>query len=209
MKHEPSQSIPRAWLITEKFRGFSLVEVLLSGAVFSLLVTALVGVYLYGEESTALAGNRARAVFFAEEGLEAVRNIRDANFTNLSNGTYGLAVSGGQWNFSGSSDTNGIFTREVVISSAGMNRKDVEVTVSWQQNASRIGQVSLTSRFTHWQEGSAASSSCTEFVIPLGYSQGTCRQNTVQCGHNGETHEAGGDVLCIGGPSADTCCALP
>lgn len=190
-------------------KAFSLVEVLLSGAVFSLLVTTLVGVYLYGEESTALAGNRVRAVFFAEEGLEAVRNIRDANFSNLSNGTYGLSISGGQWSFSGSSDTNGIFTRTVTVSSAGTNRKDVTVNVLWQQNASRNGQVSLVSRFADWQGGVIVPSSCTAFVVSLGYSQGTCRQNTVQCKHNGEVYESGGDILCTGGSSADTCCALP
>ena len=207
MKLEPLRSMQKEPSVT---KAFSLVEVLLSGAVFALLVTALVGAYLYGEESTALAGNRARAVFLAEEGLEAVRNIRDADFANLSNGTYGLAVSGGQWSFSGSSDTSGMFTRTVTISSAGTNRKDVAVSVSWQQNAGRTGQVSLVSRFTGWQGGGSSSpASCTDFVVPLGYSQGTCRQNTVQCSHNGEVYEAGGDALCTGGPSADTCCALP
>lgn len=209
MKTELSASMPKEWLAIKKKSGFSLVEVLLSGAVFALLVTALVGAYLYGKESTALAGNRARAVFLAEEGLEAVRNIRDANFTNLSNGTYGLAISGGQWSFSGSSDTSGMFTRTVTVSSGGTNRKDVTVDVAWQQNASRSGQVSLVSRFADWQGGVAVPSSCTAFVVPLGYSQGICRQNTVQCKHNGEVYESGGDVLCTGGPSADTCCALP
>ncbi len=186
------------------------MEVLLSGAVFSLLVTALVGAYLYGEEATLLSGNRARAVFFAEEGLEATRNIRDADFTNLSNGTYGLAVSGGHWSFSGSSDAEGIFTRTVTISSAGTNQKEITVNVSWQQNPERTGQVSLVSRLTGWQGGSlSVPVSCTSFVVPLGYSQGTCRQNTVQCKHNGEVYESGGDILCTGGSSADTCCALP
>src|SRR3989339_1628826 len=106
-------------------QGFSLVEVILSTAVFVLLVTALVGAYLYGQESTALAGNRARATMLAEEGLEAARNIRDANFSNLSDGTHGLVISGNQWTLSGSSDVTDIFTRSISISIIDMIKKTV------------------------------------------------------------------------------------
>src|SRR3989344_4346641 len=90
-------------------RGFSVVEVLLSSTVFILLVTALVGAYLYGEESTMLGGNRERATMLAEEGLEATRNIRDAAFSSLSDGTFGLATTSNEWNLSGSSDSIDIF----------------------------------------------------------------------------------------------------
>ena len=92
--------MPRVWSATNPNRlalslskGFSLVEVILSSAVFALLVTALVGAYLYGQESTALAGNRARAVMLAEEGLEATRNIRDGGFNDLGVGIHGLGRS--------------------------------------------------------------------------------------------------------------------
>ncbi len=141
----------KAWLITKK-NGFSLVEVILSSAVFVLLVTALVGAYLYGQEATALAGNRARANMLAEEGLEAVRNIRDENFSNLIDGTYGLSTSGNQWNLSGLQDTSDIFTRSVSISSADANRKNIVSTVTWQQNPQRTGTVSLASHLTFWQK---------------------------------------------------------
>src|SRR3989344_2787064 len=102
MKREPLQSMRKALLTTNQ-AGFSLVEVILSTSVFVLLVTALVGAYLYGQESTALAGNRARAALLAEEGLEAARNIRDAGFPNLTDGAYGLTTTSNQWNLSGSS----------------------------------------------------------------------------------------------------------
>ena len=39
---------------------------------------------------------RARAATLADEGLEAVRNIRDANFSNLTDGTFGLTTTGNQ-----------------------------------------------------------------------------------------------------------------
>ena len=150
MKQEQSQSTQKAWLATNQ-AGFSLVEVILSSAVFALLVTALVGAWLYGQESTATAGARARAVLLAEEGLEASRNIRDSSYANLSTGTHGLQISSNQWGFSGTSDiTDSFFTRQVVISSVDTNRKNGTSTVTWQQNPSRTGSVSLATRFTNW-----------------------------------------------------------
>lgn len=126
------------------------MEVMLASAVFVLLVTALVGAYLYGQEATVLAGNRAQAVLLAQEGLEAVRNMRDFTFTTLADGAYGLSTAGNQWSLSGSEDISGIFTRQIIISSVDAARRSVTANVSWQQNPQRNGLVSLTTRLTNW-----------------------------------------------------------
>ncbi len=131
-------------------KGFSLVEVLLASVIFGIFVATFVSAYLYGEEATMLAGNRARATFLAEEGVEAVRNIRDAGFSNLTDGVHGISTSGNQWSFSGSQDVNGIFTRTVTVAPIDSKRKNVTVNVTWQQNAQRTGTVSLVSRLTNW-----------------------------------------------------------
>lgn len=130
--------------------GFSIVEAMLSTGLFVMIVSALVGSYLYGQEATQLAGNRARAVFLAEEGIEAVRNIRDANFNNLVDGTYGLTISGNQWVLSGASDTTQQFTRNIVVSSIDAKRKSVTANVSWQQNAQRTGLTTIATELTNW-----------------------------------------------------------
>lgn len=148
MKQEQLQLIQKDQLNTK--RGFSLIEVILASSIFILIVTAFSGAYLYGQESTVLAGNRARAVFLAEEGLEATRNIRDESFSNLIDGTYGLAISGNEWIFSGGSDINGVFTREIEIGTIDSSRKVVTSTISWQQNQQRTGLVALTTYFTDW-----------------------------------------------------------
>ena len=152
MKREQLQSTLKEWLTTNQ-KGFSLVEAILSSAVFVLLVTALVGAYLYGQESTALAGNRARATMLAEEGLEVVRNIRDAGFgiSNLTDGTFGLSTTSYQWNLSGSSDATDVFTRQVVISTIDAERKLITANVTWQQNPQRTGLVSSSSYLSAWQ----------------------------------------------------------
>jgi Tfp pilus assembly protein PilV len=132
--------------------GFSTVEALLAASVFSLIVLGLVGALLYGLQSGATAGNRDQAMSLAKEGMEAVRSIRDDDFDNLTDGTHGLALVSSEWTFSGSSDTTGIFTRSVVISTPATGVKEVTVTVTWQQTAQRGGTISLAEYFTNWTE---------------------------------------------------------
>lgn len=152
MKHALSQSIRAVRLVINNRTGFSVVEVLLSGSVFTLLLTAFVGAYLYGQETTYLAGNRAAAVIYAEEGIEAVRNIRDSAWSNLVAGTYGLATTSNQWTLTGTSDTSSIFTRQLAISAVNNNRVNVTSTVTWQQNQQRTGTVTLVTSLTNWQQ---------------------------------------------------------
>ncbi|TSC82070.1 MAG: hypothetical protein G01um101420_600 [Parcubacteria group bacterium Gr01-1014_20] len=134
-----------------KKAGFSLIEVILASAIFALLITAIVGGIIYGRESTAVSGSRARAIAFAEEGIEATRNLRDQNFGNLTDGTHGLTVSLGQWFFSGVSDVRDVFTRQIEIGTLNENTKNITSTVTWQQTPSRVGRIVLSSRLTNWR----------------------------------------------------------
>lgn len=132
--------------------GFSLIEVLLSVSLFSFVITALVGAFIYGQESTAISGTRSRAILLAEEGLEASRNIRDKSFADLTNGEHGLAISeSNRWVFSETSDIADIFTRQIVISAIDANRKQVISTVTWRQTPQRSGSVSLITYLTNWR----------------------------------------------------------
>lgn len=132
--------------------GFSLVEILLSVSLFSFVITALVGAFIYGQESTAISGTRSRAIFLAEEGLEASRNIRDNNFADLTAGGHGLAISeNNNRTFSGTSDATDIFTRQIAISAIDANRKQVISTVTWRQTPQRSGSISLTTYLTNWR----------------------------------------------------------
>lgn len=131
-------------------KAFSLVEVILAVSLFMLLASALGGIFFYGEESTALSGHRIRAALFGEEAVEAVRNMRDESFLNLTDGMHGLAVSGNQWVFSGASDASDIFTRSTAISAFDARRKDATTTVTWNQNLQRMGSFAVQTYFTHW-----------------------------------------------------------
>src|SRR3989344_9157168 len=114
-------------------KGFSIIEVLLGAALLSLFVSAMVGSVVYGEQVTAVSGDRNRAALLSDEGLEAVRNIRDDAFANLTDSTFGLTTVGNQWNLSGASDTTGIFTRALMITTATSSAlaKDISETITW------------------------------------------------------------------------------
>ncbi|MGE5327786.1 MAG: type IV pilus modification PilV family protein [Thiobacillus sp.] len=133
-----------------KESGFSLAEVLMAVAIFALFATAIVGGLIYGRESTQLAGTRQRAVKLADECQEAVRGIRDGNYSNLTNGTFGLLLSGGHWTLSGSSDVTDIFTRSVNIADGVANQKVITCNVTWTQNLQRTGNIQTVSYLTNW-----------------------------------------------------------
>lgn len=192
-------------------KGFSAVDILLAAALFSLLVVAMVGALIFGEQSTQVSGARGRAILVAEEGLAAVDNIRDQSFGNMVNGTYGLAVSGGVWAFSGSSDTTDIFSRSITIadSTVSASFKLVTAAVTWQQTAQRIGTVELSTEVTNWRGSSAPPTSCVTFCQSFGtYQSGVCRTGPAQCSAHGETHESGGDSWCTAGVNTTCCCKL-
>ena len=135
----------------QKFFGFSLVEVILSVALFALFAMIFLGAVVYGEESAALSGARGRAALLAEEGLEAARNMRDENFANVAPGAHGIVIVNNQWAFSGASDTVGQFTRQVIVTATDQVRRRVEAKVSWQQNTQRTGSVSATTLLINWK----------------------------------------------------------
>jgi Tfp pilus assembly protein PilV len=138
----------KVWSTT---RGFLLVEIILTSSLFIIFLTAFAGVFYYGLQSSSSSGDRGRAVILMDEGQEAVRSIRNMNFANLTDGTYGLTYSNNAWSLASSSDVSGIFTRQVTISTIDANRKNVTVTVNWQQTPTRAGTVSSTARFTNWK----------------------------------------------------------
>lgn len=148
-----SQSIKKEWLTIKRksTQAFLLVEILLSVSLFVLLLSAFAGVFYYGIESSYVSGNRSRAVMYAEEGQEAIRSIKNANFSSLVAGTYGLQYASGTWSLVPGQDTLSGYTRTVTISDVGQNRKDTTVTVTWQQTPARTGSITLSGRVTNWK----------------------------------------------------------
>lgn len=131
-------------------QGFSLTEVLIAVALAGMVVVAAGGGLLYGVKMSKEAGRKNQALMLAEEGLVATQNIRDAAYTNLTNGTFGLATTSNQWNLSGASDNTGIFTRTITIADAGTGKKQVTSAVSWTEVSGTSRTISLVDYLSDW-----------------------------------------------------------
>ncbi len=139
---------------------------LLAATVFGLLVTGLTGALIYGRSATATAGDRTRAVQLADEGIQAATNIRNSSYGNLADTTgAGLAQSSGQWVFSGTSDTSGIYTRQITITTSSTNHKTVASTVTWPQAGNTTGQVTVTATLTNWLAAFPASTTWPNAIL--------------------------------------------
>lgn len=164
MMREHFQSINRVSSLTNQ-KGISLIEVILSVALLGVFASVFIFGLITAQENIRITGMRTRALFLAQEGLEAARSLRDTNYANLSNGTYGLVQSGGHWVFSGSQDITEGFTRDITISSVDTDTKNITSHITWQQNLQRNGTLTLTTRLTNWHAPSSTQSTYFSFNI--------------------------------------------
>ncbi|KXK26621.1 MAG: Endoglucanase D precursor [candidate division WS6 bacterium OLB20] len=138
-------------------KGFSLVEVILAVALLAAIIFSVISVLTLSQESSYAAGNTTRATFLADEGLEAIRNISEANFTSVPAGNHGLQIVAGQWQLVGTSDVVGEFTRQITVTNLSSSRKRVVVTVSWtQEPTNALRTVSLETVITDWDRMATA-----------------------------------------------------
>ncbi len=147
----------------QKQNGFSLLEVILSISIFTIGVVGI-GLFVIDIQTTAeRSQNLSQGILLAEEGLEAVKSIRDNNFEDITNGTHGLDSVDGVWQFYGDSDVtilgreSGVgrtFTRTITISTSAYNEEEIvvkliESNVSWPIRDG-TSDVTLSTLLTNW-----------------------------------------------------------
>jgi len=138
--------------------GFSLLELVLAVAIFSFSSFALATMIIDSNISTRLSADRTDALLYAKEGVEAVRSIRDNNWTAWASttvGNYGLSINtaSGTWQFSSTSDLiNNKYTRTVNIATdpVASTSKDVTVNIAWNLTSGRIASTTLVTVFSNW-----------------------------------------------------------
>ncbi len=135
-----------------KNSAFSLVEVIVSVALFSIFAAVLlVSVTAIGFDISNSA-DRLSARYLMQETQEALRSIRDYDWDELAVGTYGLDTSNGYWELSGSNDVFGKFTRSVVLTQLNTYRYEMDVTISWTTDEGVAQNLSSpTFRLTNWK----------------------------------------------------------
>ena len=136
----------------KKNKGSMLIEVIVATALISILMLALVSVAQKSLDLSERSLKQVQASFLLEEGVEAVKTVRDNSWTNISSVTTGvnqyLSFDTGTntWSLSSTPSTiDNVFTRTIVvdavyrdgtddIASSGTvdpNTKKVTVNVSW------------------------------------------------------------------------------
>lgn len=156
-------------LIGRNSSGFSLIEVMLAAALFMILASGAVVVILQGLDSNRLGEEQMIATYYATEGIEAVRSIKNQNFDSIANtaGT-GIAEVGSSWAFSGSNNTfSSKYTRTITVSDVRRDvsgnivasggtvdplAKKITSTVAWNFSPSRANSVELISYLTNWRK---------------------------------------------------------
>jgi len=102
--------------MTSKSKGFSLVELVMAIAIFMIYAGGLT-IAATGSHLTRLENAKfVQANFYFEEAWEAIKTIRNNNWSAITNGSHGLSSSGGSWTFSGGFDTYDGFSRLVTVS---------------------------------------------------------------------------------------------
>lgn len=166
-------------------KGQSLVELMVVMGIFTTFFTGLVFFIFASFFIGQLSYDLIKANFLAEEGMEAVRSIRDNNFSNLIAGNYGLVISGGHWNLVpgieedlASQLNNG---RRIILVEDDLdpNRKKITSTVTWDFTSNRPEEVKLITYLSDWQKLSTycagTCTPCSSFT-----KQGAC-QNQIGC----------------------------
>lgn len=115
-------------------KGVGLIELILAIAIISGSFFAIAQVSIAAIKASRDRTDKAAALALAQEGIEAVRNIRDGswmnNITTLTFGsTYYLTTSGGAWVLTGTNPglIANKFTRTIVIDNVSRDINDVIV----------------------------------------------------------------------------------
>ncbi len=133
-------------------RGSLLLEAVIAVGVFAIFLAGIGLSLVLGERSTVAAGDRTRAVFLASQQLEAVREIRNRDFSLLTSGTHGVKLTKTGWSFSGSSILKNGYRSNVVLTTHDTDWTDVLSSVSWNFGNTRSGSVLFESSITNWQK---------------------------------------------------------
>lgn len=163
----------------KKLKGFSLVEILLAITVFAIFSVGLLSLALDTSNRDAGTNLKIQALAYAQEGIEATRNIRDRAYLLLTNGDHGLSFNAGVWSFGPAPETvDSFFERSVTIEDVYRDGSDNIVTeggtldpdtkkvtseVAWVVNGVLPQSVSLVSYLSNWRGNDWLQSTCADF----------------------------------------------
>ena len=128
-----------------------MLEPVLAGALLAIVVLGMISALVIGRQSFAAVADRTQALYIADEGLEALRTLRDNGAEEISPGTWGVVIDGSTWMLDSAPDiTAERFSRTVTIAELESGLWDVSSRVTWDtENGER--EVVLQTMLADWR----------------------------------------------------------
>ncbi|MBI4713859.1 prepilin-type N-terminal cleavage/methylation domain-containing protein [Candidatus Uhrbacteria bacterium] len=162
-------------------RGQTLIEVVLVTALFAILASGIMSALITSSHSAQESGRYLVANGYIEEAMQAVRSIRDRDWSQIINGTHGFSTVNGFYEFSGTSDLLGIYTRTTTIENVyrfggitgpisgtgtlDSNSKRVTINVRWQTSLGIIRNIDSVFYVFNWDDQAWTESGQSEYVV--------------------------------------------
>ena len=114
--------------------GSTLVEVIIAMMLFTMVAFPIITMVLGSHTGTLRSEDSLEATALAQEGIEAVRAIRDYDWDDVEVGIHGLTSTGGYWDLSAEIDEDLLdkYTRRIEITDISSYKKEIIVTVGWE-----------------------------------------------------------------------------
>lgn len=128
--------------------GFGILEIIITIFILSMAIFSISQLAIYAMQKVQEGENTAKALFLAKEGIEAVRTIKDKNWTNnIATLTFGAdyhsTISLNTWTLASGEEITNQFTRKIVIDNVSRDpiTKDIEQTYNATNNDSNTKKI--------------------------------------------------------------------
>lgn len=159
-------------------KAFTLIELMLAITLFSIYSLAFFQLSLTVIQYDASTELEYEALNYAQEGIEAVRQMRDRNYLLVSNGDHGLSLTNDTWSFVAAPERiDNFFDRTVTVedvyrdtnnnmSESGTfdpETKKVTSLVEWDERSVIPRSISIESYLANWTGDDWIQETCDEF----------------------------------------------
>jgi len=166
----------------KNIKGQSLLEVIVAVAVFALVGATMVSMVVGGFTAMTQGGDQTEAEALAQEGIEAVKSIRDRAWNEAKYNQSGVSTLTGEWTYlgEGTTETIGQYTRTIAFSDVcrdalddittcpgtytDVNIKKVTVTVSWETSVGATNSVQKIAYVSNWDSQEWTEDTLSEFT---------------------------------------------
>lgn len=164
--------------IIKNRKGISLIEVLLAMTIFALFSTAVFILSLDTIQRDSKNELDNLALQYAQEGIEAVRNMRDRDYLSLNNGDFGLSFAGDTWSFIAAPETvDSDYFRTITVEDVYRDElgniadsgtfdpdvKKISSEVTWSLHGIYPRSSTLETYISNWSGDDWLQTTCTEF----------------------------------------------